>query len=269
MGNFFINKDLFARHNKMGIFPYPGEEKENFLQRIQNFYLENKNLVKSKFSFKKLEDLFDIAPDWAQFQYTNRGLRFWEAALLEVKNHTYTLKLKKVFEKKNKYLGLYHKDELIAHECCHLGRLFFNEPKYEEIFAYHTSKGLRRYIGPLFSTSFESLILMCLLPISILSDFMLFLPNWSWFLLKGAPLFYLSFLGIRLFSRYDRFNKCKKKIKKIVKDLSKVLAVMYRLSDNEIYYFSQCSIDEMMQYINQQSEIRWEIIRTAYLISPE
>lgn len=260
-----INNSFLLIHNKRGIFPFPGEGKGHFLKRVKDFSLKEEQGIKNKFSFEKIKKLFDIAPVWAKLKYTNQGLKFWEAALLEVdsEGNQYTLKLKKGFERKNRYLGLYDKEEVIAHECCHLGRMAFDEPKYEEIFAYHTSKGLRRVLGPIFSSPRESLILMFFLSFSILGDFIFPISiGWAF---KAGPLLYLLYLGGKLFLRHLNFNRCKRKLRKIVRDPSKVLAVMFRLSDEEINSFSRKSKKEISEYIQNQNEVRWEVIKNAYL----
>ena len=261
MNLFSINNELLLLYNKRGIFPFPGEKKEDFLKKISKISLSNK---KEPTSFSKLKNLFDIEPNWAQIQYTNKGLKFWEAALLEVGEEGYNLKINKIFEKKSRYLGLYQKEEVINHELCHLGRMHFDEPRYEELLAYQTSNPFRKIVGPLFESPKESLFLMIFLLCSFLADLSLSTNILLTLALKKIPLLYLGCLALRLNRRYSKFNRCKGKLKKILNNPEKALFVMYRMRDQEIDLFSKMKIEEIKEYILKQSELRWEIIKKAY-----
>lgn len=262
MNLFSINNDLLLLYNKQGIFPFPGERQEDFLKKVSKISLSSKKVPTS---FSKLKNLFDIEPAWAQIQYTNKGLKFWEAALLEVGDSSYQLKISKAFEKKSIYMGLYHKEEVLNHELCHLGRMYFNEPKYEEILAYQTSSFFRKLIGPLFESPLESLVLMLFLSCSFLGDLFFLSNSFVYAFLKAIPLFYLSYLALRLTNRYLKFNRCKKKLKSIVKHPAYVLYVIYRMSDQEIEFFSKKTTNQIKKYILNQRELRWEIIKKAYI----
>ncbi|MCH9632057.1 MAG: hypothetical protein S4CHLAM6_03810 [Chlamydiae bacterium] len=193
-------------------------------------------------------------------------MHFWEAAYVQVVNNQFVMRLNKFFEKKDKYLGMYHKGEIIAHECSHVARMGYPESRFEEIFAYHLSKGFRKVFGPLFQSSYESLILILLVAVSITCDFVCF-DNYKIILFSKAVLgLYLSLLSVRLFLRRRIFFKALSKIKKLVKNSMHGMALLFRLTDQEIVFFGKNSKDEIKKYISEQTELRWQIIRASYPI---
>lgn len=264
MSKISINNELLISYNKKGIFPHPKELKESFLNKIDKISLNSSKSVKENFSFQKLKDLFDISPCWAKIEFTKKGLHFWEAAALEVNGSEYHLKLNSRFKHKRAYFGLYDKNEVLMHELAHLGRKDFNEPKYEEMFAYQTSKGLRRLLGPLFQSPIESLLLLTMLILSMGSDLTL-TSTPLWLFVKSVPLLYLLFLSSRLFSKHTSFHRCQRKLTGITKHPSSVLPLMYRLSDAEIDFFSKKPIGKIKAYIEEQNELRWTLLKEAYL----
>ena len=69
------------------------------------------------------------------------------------------IQLRSRFRTHQRYSGIYERDELIAHELAHVGRMMFEEPVFEELLAYRTAKSpLRRWLGPLISSSKETLL---------------------------------------------------------------------------------------------------------------
>ena len=64
------------------------------------------------------------------------------------------IQLRQVFSRQPTFLGIYHRDELLTHELVHVGRMKFEEPRFEELFAYETStSAFRRWFGPLIQAS--------------------------------------------------------------------------------------------------------------------
>ncbi len=140
-----------------------------------------------------------------QINYSNKGLRFWEAGCTWSDG---SIQLRKVFEKKRVWL-LYSRDEIIAHEQVHAKRLHLEEPVFEEILAYRTSKSrFRRYWGPIFRTPKESLLFALTL---------LFPPFIPWALL---PILGLVAFGMMRLIRLQRiFSKAEAKVGKEIVNL--------------------------------------------------
>ncbi len=266
MNLFSINDDKLISLNKCGILPGPGENKEEFLKRGQNLFKNDPSADTKTFLNENLKKLFDVSFDWISFEYTRKGMHFWEAAYVKIDKDQFIMRLNKVFEKKTKYLGMYAKDEVIAHECCHVARMRYPESKFEEIFAYSLSTGFRKFFGPIFQNSFESLLLILLVGFSAACD-LYFSSSLKLILASKATLgSYLGVLLVRLFTRRRTFSKCLKKIKGLVKDQKHAMPLLFRLQDCEIVLFSRASIGEVKEYISEQSELRWEMICKLYPI---
>ncbi len=264
MNLIYINDDNLILFNKKGIFPFPLEKEDFFLQRVKKMgQKEGKSEIDEE-AREQLKSLFDIEPDWIEFEYSNQGIHFWEAAYVEICGSQFKMRLKKRFENKKKYLAIYERSEVIAHECVHLGRMHLNGTKYEEIFAYHTSKGLRRWLGAIIQTSKEVMMLFLFSIASIFSDLLDFRKVGMAF--KAALLTMILTLLGRLYHRKKMFKRVLKKIEKLLIDPKKSLALLYRLSDHEIDLFSQYSLEEVRQFMKDQGDLRWDMIKKAYPI---
>lgn len=147
--------------------------------------------------------------------YSNKGLRFWEAACLWYDGEKAIIQLRASLKEKEHYLGIVSKKELIAHEKVHAKRMHFNEPIFEEILAYQTSRSkFRRFFGPFFRTPRESLlyvIALFLVP---------FIPYLIW-----PFLFITSFGFVRLIRAQRIFARAKK---------LKPFAKLVEMTDQEI-----------------------------------
>ncbi len=157
-----------------------------------------------------------------EFSFSNKGLLPWEGGCLwEREGEKPLLQLRKVFKKQERFLWLYTRTEIIAHELVHARRLHFNEPIFEEVLAYRTSSSaFRRFFGPLFRSSKESLF------------FVLTLPT-----LFFLPMIYIGVLGfflIRLFRVQCLFARAKRRLMKDLGDEERVFQHLILLTDKEI-----------------------------------
>lgn len=262
---FSIDNALFLFYNKKGLFPSPNESEENFLKRCQKLDQRELN-PKHSLAFEKVKEKFDIYPSWVEIIYNNKGLRFWEAAFVETNLDKVQMQLKAHFLNHERFLHFYHRDEIIAHESCHIVRLGFNSSKFEEILAYQFSPLFRKWLGPLFKTSVEGSVLVLLVLLSFLSDIFLFSHPLVWKIGKILPIFYLFYLSIGLTKNYISFYRCRKNLKKMLIQPDLSLAVMLRLTDREIEQFAKSSIRKIKEYIEKQVqlELRWQVIWQAY-----
>ena len=159
---------------------------------------------------RRTQELFGFTVDWVPLTYSNQKLPFWEGAATWISETGLPhIQLRKAF-KKGRHLG-YSRDEILAHESVHAARMAFDEPRFEEIIAYQTSKSpLRRFFGPLFRRTWESALFMTALT---LTPF--FLPS----LVIPAYFFF------RLLRNQMIFRRCRKK---------HPLSVIIGLTDREI-----------------------------------
>lgn len=279
--------------NRRGFIPGPKESEEDFLKRVsvcEHFFNHTadffaKEGVEPPFPIDQavrrhhwdlrrcdLKKLFDIAPDWLSAYFSNRKLAPWHGAMtwiLQDKEQRVKLPLLQFRSqlKKDSYLGIYHLDEIMAHECAHAARAAFDEPVYEEVLSYLTSSSLlRRVFGPMIKKPWEILLFFFFLcgilfwqAADLLGDFS-FLVR-LFYLLSGA---FLSLGILRLGRVHRRFKKAYKKLRILVND--NAFPVLFRLTDKEINVFAKISLDEIENYAEKEPSLRWRLLRLAYFL---
>lgn len=215
-----------------------------------------------------------IEPNWVSLIFSNEKLAPWHggaAWIFQMDDQSPTaalLQLREGFLRKRKYLGILKRDELIAHELSHVGRMMFDEPRFEEMLAYRSSTSwLSRTFGPLLQSSKESMFFVCSLFLMMIADFIALFYGYGlqsslWF--KFVPAGLALFAICRLIKNKTLLNRALEKIKKIASETS-ANAILYRLTDREIVFFASASLDQVRDYIDRQEELRWQVIRDAYL----
>lgn len=276
--------------NSLGLIPGPAESRSDFLFRAEyclNLYANWPNLIPSDDkvmkmgevvgdSLKKTKKLFDIKPDWIPLFFSNYQLMPWHggaAWIFQKDDESPTsafFQLRKVFQKKQKYLGLYDRDELIAHEVSHVGRMCFEEPKFEELIAYRASDSkFRSYFGSIVQTATESMIFVSIIFLILVLDFFLISFGYdqalkSVQLLKLIPVGLVALGCIRLVKRQRMFSKALHNLESIC---SNPQAVIYRLTDCEIESFAKMPPAETLKYFqdNASTSLRLHVITLAYM----
>lgn len=280
--------DTLCAYNREGIIPGPDEDLEAFLLRADYCFklkdLFSKGLDPSlpfvnpeTAHGARVREVYHIDPTWVPLFYSNHALPFWQGGsawifkLREETPYSAFIQLRKSFSKKNSHLGLYQKQELLDHELSHVGRMCFEEPKFEEFFAYLTSPSRwHRFFGPLFQSARETTFFLILLLVVAFADLALlcaaplqFYP--LFFLTKSLPLLFLLFAFLRLCWRRRQLYGCLRKLARIA-NAEKAWAVLYRLTDNEIIFFHKSSLQEIAGYIGRQDSLRWNVLRSCYFL---
>ncbi len=243
--------------NDKGIIPGPNETAEQFLRRAEQCLepVEDRRgrLAQAlpissddvaapetlKPALAITRELYGIAPDWVTVFYSSERLRPWHGACswiieLPEQSPVVAIQLHPAFKTKDTYLGIYQRDEILAHEFAHAGRMLFDEPRFEEFFTYQASSGIRRWLGPLVVHHWEPLTFLVTLSLVVIADL--------WLTIAAAPLasqwLYLLPAGmaalglIRLIRRTVTFNRCLARQGEGIKGASQ--HVVYRLTDREI-----------------------------------
>lgn len=235
--------DFLKTHYMRGLFCGPSEDFKSFYQRSSS------QKISQKFPF------YELKIDWAPIIYSDEKLNWWEGACTWTDACQAVLQLRSSFEKKEKLWGIYPKKELLEHEMVHACRLKFEEPLFEEILAYRTSKSsFRKFFGPLFRSQWETRIFIffslgSLIPILQLALFPLLLG-------------FMSFSVLRLIRLQRVFTKVQKKLQMFIK--GSIFLFMLSLSDQEFFYFSRSSIKEIQSYIDEQQSARWLQLKAVY-----
>lgn len=264
--------------NHQGFIAGPGESEEDFKKRVAYCHA-----LKNEIANQPAEDIlqeaypltkkwFDIAPKWIPCLFDNHQLALWHggcAWIFQKNNSTPTgafLQLRKIFYKQPAFLGIYKRSEFVAHELSHVGRMMFEEPRYEEFLAYQTATSLfQKYFGPLVRSSLEAIIFVVTLILILILDMMVLTGGYfsmyfqiQW--LKLIPVGLILFALGRLFKTRMTFVQCLNNLKQTVGESAQ--AVIYRLTDNEIDRFAQMSSDDIKTYAMKQEkkELRWRQI---------
>lgn len=289
--------------NQLGLIPGPQETEEEFVQRaaycldLKNqipqmltnelpFFIpediNNTNKILEK-NCEKTRYIYDIYPSWVPLFFSNYKLPFWQggcAWIFQQNQDSPTaafFQLRQNLRKSKKYLGIYDRDELITHELSHVGRMKFEEPKFEEILSYRSSKScFRRFFGPIVQSSYESTIFVLLLLLVVAIDFFALLngykdPTYLSLISRLLIISLLSYGIVRLFWRQNQFKSCLRNLRKTLLNIHLADAVIYRLTDEEIITFGHQTPDDIKRYAEEQKNqsLRWRVIHGAYFNSCE
>ena len=137
-------------------------------------------------------ELFGFSADWVPAFFINPSfsLLFGGCSFSFMPDFFAMFIVRRSFKHSPRWL-IYGRDELIAHEMCHVARTPLLSRTYEESFAYSTSKSsFRKCIGGIFLSQWDSLSLLgstfLLLVAQLCNLFLMRLPMWIFWLL---PLF--------------------------------------------------------------------------------
>lgn len=248
--------------NSKGLIAAPDDTHFSFFKRVQTLLNLGEDLSNGKslvgeevFLYKKIHvGNHDLEINWVlRFKNNSRAL-CWEPASTHIfDNESTKIPVLKISREKSEY---------IAHEAVHAARCAFNEPKFEEVLAYSTSKSkIRRFFGPLFRSSKEALLFVFI----SLSMFSLVMLDCYYWLAISAQAVYLSWLLIRLFLVQRTFAKALNHINRMF-EVSSPLMVALRLSDEEIKLFSRNCQKQSIKYINSRECFRWKQILNSYCL---
>lgn len=282
--------------NIQGFIPGPEESEEAFRERIaycHNLEHNLKDVIGTELPFETQDPqskevleqtlpltqrLYGIQPLWVPLFFGNHQLSPWHggcAWIFQLNDQTPTaafLQLRANFRNSSTFLGIYHRRELIAHELAHVGRMMYEEPQFEEFFAYESSPSRwRRWLGPIVQSSKESLYFILLLALVIMTDFALFslgpkMMFVAWWM-RLLPIMVIALALGRLAYRHHILNRCLHKLETTLPPLQAKL-LLYRLRDSEIKLFRRISVKKIEEFIEDSSQhnFRWKFLKTLYPI---
>lgn len=279
-----MTQEHWPEWNRQGLVPGP-EESETEYNKRAGYCLSIKENLDVPFPKEDeatpealknacaiTQTLFGIAPTWVPLFFNNAKLAPWHGGCAWIfqldENSPYSalLQLRAPFRDKATYLGLYHRDELIAHEIAHIGRMMYQENKSEELFAYQTSSSwFQRWLGPLFQSSIESFLFVLVTALAFFMNIVLISVDSRFIGLSlwiPAILLFLAFL--RLMWRRRRLNQCLSKLRLIFPNDADHL--LYRLRDEEIALFAHSPPDHIIKLMHQWAleNFRWRFLVTLY-----
>lgn len=286
--------DQWQKWNAEGLIPGPDESEEAFQERIafcQNLESNLKDLVGTQLPFQTqdpqskeileqalplTQNLYGIQPRWVPLFFGNYQLAPWHggcAWIFQLNEQTPTsafLQLRSTFRHASNFLGIYHRRELIAHELAHVGRMLYQEPQFEEFFAYQSSPSRwRRWLGPIVQSSTESFVFILLLGLIIMTDFALLsigskMAAVAWWV-KLVPLVLIAWALGRLFFRHRTLKRCLQKLEEVLPSLQ-ARHFLYRLRDHEIKHFSTLLPKQIEKFVQEEGKqsFRWRFLKALY-----
>lgn len=294
MAEVLENEMQWRGWNAQGFIPGPDETEVEFTKRVAFCQNLEEHLVQqtgTPFPFEKgdeaprnileeafplTEELYGIAPRWVPLFFSNHQLSPWHggcAWIFQLDENTPTaafLQLRSRFRQSSTYLGIYHRSELLAHELAHVGRMLYQEPRFEEMLAYQSSSSpLRRWLGPIVQSSKESLFFILLLGVVVMADFALFsigpamagVVGW----LKLAPLFLIMLALGRLSYLHHCFRRCLHRLEALYSPKT-ARHILYRLRDSEIKQFAASTPSQIKEFMDASSlkSFRWHFLKSLY-----
>ena len=270
-----ISDEDLLLHYKNGFIAGPKENWDYFLMRIKfcthigtlpslDKYIDEKLIfTHGKVEKKNWEkaslrvyNIFGMDPDWISAYYSSPSIFVAGSTLIFETEKTKTSF--PVVVVKNRWFSL---TESLSHEAVHAIRAAFNETKYEEFFAYHTSNySFRRLFGPIVKNTKEAIYTTLLLILGSWSYilFDLYIPLVAAFSLFSFGLFRLALSRYKICTLYASLNSK-------LKDKRKVMSLLICLTDTEIDLFSSMSLSDIIYTISERRNMspRWRLI---YLI---
>lgn len=241
---------------------------------IEDLKLEAKEKIDPKLfqeSHSICQKNFRFAIDWVPGFFINPHLSFLfgGCAYFFYPDFFALFIIRRSFRQKRRWL-IYRRDELLAHELCHVARLGLESHEYEETFAYQTAtSSFRRLLGGVFRQQRDSFLFLgtsfLLLIGQLLRTFWLpALPAWPFWALF---ILFLAHLGRQHQQSCRRLAQALANIQPTFGDNSQ--AVLFRCTDQEIHDLAKLSSDSVLTWLDRQCQhlLRWRIIRHRFLPS--
>lgn len=245
--------------DRLGFLPRDGETKEEYQNRFTSrellFSKENYHRLAVLLKEKRTEELYGFSPEAIWGFFSKKKLPIWYGAMTWVMEDDTPI----IQFRKKKLFG-YSLEEVASHEAVHAFRSDFSGDRFEEIFAYQTSKNkLRRKIGPLFRSPWQIRGFFLTLFVPWLSP-----PSYL-FMSYVIPFGYLVIQWFRLQFDYKLFEKAFVSVKAHFPKSPNPLAILVRMSEEEILLFAKgLGIKEYIEKMEKNS-LRWQqIIASCY-----
>jgi len=220
------------------------------------------------------EDLYGFSIDWVPgfFVTPSFGWLFAGCAFYFDVEFFALFIIRKSFAHRDRFLFIYRRQELLAHELCHIARLSLQSRKYEEMFAYRTSfSAFRRAMGSVFRRPSDSFLVLgsvlLLLCAQLVQSFVLPSLHLGWILpFWGVVIATVAVLGIRNHGLKRTYHRARQNL--IAVDAARPDAVLFRCADDEINRIAELSDShELRSWIAKRcgDGLRWQVIRTRFL----
>jgi hypothetical protein len=284
-----------AELDSLGIFCADNEDASAFAERIQLLNAKNRELdaalaadgsaaiedvtIEQKDRIPEelfqepaeiTEQLYRFRADWVAGFFVDPayGLLFGGCAYYFYPDFFALFIIRRSFRDKPRWL-FYQRNELLAHELCHVARVSFKAHIYEEIFAYKTATtAFRRFFGGVFRSPKDSFLFIaasCLLFVNQLCRALFFpqLPSWPMWSLLAAV---FAWLILRLLKDMRILQRAKRHLQFIFPP-ENTLPVLFRCNDKEIQELAALDNPQNAQtWLNNRinSSLRWKVTNARF-----
>ena len=286
------NIDTLAAYDANGFLLGADESAEDFVKRLRLFQANRQKLEEAlqkdgKYDaegiiitpndripntlFAKIAEhtkrLYRFQIDWVPgfFIDPSFSLLFGGCAFCSYPDFFTMFIIRRTFKTQEKWL-IYNRDELLAHELCHVARIALLSEEFEETFAYQTSSSsFRKLIGGIFRKQTDSFMFLgvtfILLFAQILrTQWIHTMPIWPFWSLVGLV---FAWLLIRHAFHCRRLGIAQRHIAELF-GTDNALPVMFRCTDEELHRFASTPPQPLKTWILEQSSLRWQIIRKRF-----
>lgn len=268
-------------HVSQAFIPGPTETKEEFEKRVAYCNSLRSTLIEGEgipvqeqqqcLSEAAQNSVYGINPSWIPLVYSNHKLAPWHggcAWIFQMDDQAPLgafMQLRKPFRFKSSYLS-YSRNELLAHEVCHIARMAFEEPVFEEHLAYRTGAiSWRKWLGPIIRNSVESMFFF--LSLALIAGAYLFALFVDMHVLPYIPYLYLlSFLLIgfglwRLRREHHTYEQTLHTLRSLTNQPEQM---MLWLTDQEIQEFGKKTAQEVVDYFRNGKTFRLQSLCDHY-----
>jgi hypothetical protein len=216
------------------------------------------------------ERLYGFRVTWVPGFFVSRSLGwFFGGCAYHFPPHYFALFIiRRAFATRDRWL-FYRRDELLAHEQCHIARVRLNSAVFEEYFAYQTSDSrFRRSAGWLFRGPRDSYLVLAAAGLLLFAQM---IQSFAWAAMPVWP-FWIGVAGVAFsfFLRQRRQAAVMRKARARLADsaIRHPGAVLFRCTDAEIAHLARLAPGPAVaEWIAEQirGSLRWRVISRRFL----
>ena len=279
--------------DKRGLFPAPGEDAPAFAARLEDLNVrlqEMENQLKQTGSYTvedvtvgrdaripasifseaaaKTGKLYGFQCDWVPGFFINPSFSglFGGCAFSFYPDFFSLFIIRSSFRKKKNWLW-YRREELLAHELCHVARAGLLSNDFEELFAYQTAAtAFRRITGGIFRAQKDVFLFLGVTLLQLLAQIVRVfycpsLPSWPFWSLLAAV---FVFLVLRLARDTAHFRKARRRLAEIYGGADNAGIVIFHAADREIREIARTgNLPELLKKYESE-ELRWKMMRRRF-----
>ncbi len=281
--------EALVKLDSMGFIMGPKETPETFAARIRtlkaNIAKMDKSLAdtgkyevegvevsaKDRISRKLFDEaaeldrsLYGFSIDWVPGFFIDPFFLFGGCAFAFYPEFFAMFIIRRSFRKHSKWF-IYKRQELLAHELCHIARIALDSTLYEETFAYQVSpSALRRLLGGLFLRATDSYMFLGVTFLLLFAQVMrvYWLPGLPIAPFWGLIALIFSWLALRYAWLMRTLSHARKNAARLFGENAN--KILFHCTDDEVKAWSKLDTKEKAdQWIKQQEGPRWKVIVTT------